>query len=201
MIDQALAIDAAVYPEHLRGIQEVCYQWLARNPDIYIIIMDPAADIVVGYINAMPLEKAFYNELESGRRIDVDFPAQALRTYDLPDLYELYFCSIAVNPSYHTTSAFRTLYDAFIDKLLALARREIFMTEILADAVTEEGRKLCLYAGMKSIKQTDHASEIFKVSLLPPALRATSLKAKNLLVFYQDRYESFRSLLPQGATP
>lgn len=195
MIDQALAIDKMVYPEHLRGIRDICISWLERNPEIYTLLTDPNTDKVVGYINAMPLEPEYYRMLESGKRIDVDFPASAIRRFDLPDFYLLYFCSIAIDPSYHSTTAFKTLYDAFIDKLLELAQREIFVTEILADAVTDEGGRLCRYAGMREIGNSSHDSKIFKVTLLPPALRVTSLKAKKLTVFYQNRYEEFRDLL------
>lgn len=196
MIDEALAIDALVYPDHLRGIVSHCYAWLDRNPDIYTLLIDPCIGRVVGYINAMPLEADLYRDLEGGNRIDVDFPASAIRKFDLPDFYLLYFCSIALHPSYHTTTAFKALYDAFIDKLLDLAHKEVFITEILADAVTSEGVRLCEYAGMKSVRDSNHQSTIYKTSLLPPALRVTSIKAKALTVFYQRKYEEFRSLLP-----
>ncbi|MCJ7481759.1 MAG: DUF4145 domain-containing protein [Thermodesulfovibrionales bacterium] len=195
MIDQALAIDAMVYPEQLRGIQSICYSWLDRNPEIYTLLIDPSVEKVIGYINAMPLEPEYYKIVESGKRLDVDFPAKAIRLYDLPDFYFLYFCSIAIDPSYHSTTAFKALYNAFIDKLLDLAQREFYITEILADAVTEEGNRLCQYAGMRSLGETSHNSQIFKATLLPPSLRVTSLKAKKLTIFYQKKYEEFRDLL------
>lgn len=198
MVRQGTAIDSLVYPSDLRATQQVCLAWLDRNPDIYTILLDRSTNRVVGYINAMPLEEEYYRSIESGACLDVDFPPRAIRRYELPDFYLLYFCSIALHPSYHTTAAFKALYDAFIDKMLCLAEQEICFSEVLADAVSDEGVRLCRYAGMKEVRSTKHGSTIYKVTLLPPALRVTTSKGKSLVQFYQRKYEEFRDLLTSG---
>jgi len=195
MIHQAVQIDALIYPEKFRGMFEICCSWFEKNPHIYIMIIDGSTHNVIGYVNAMPLEAEYYARIASGSTIDIDIPSSVIRKYDLPDFYLLYFASICLHPSYQNTSAFRALYDAFIEKLVQLARNDIFMTEILADAVTPEGVRLCRYAGMHEERQTEHKSTIYKVSLLPPALRVTTKTGKNLLGFYKRKYEEFKDLL------
>lgn len=196
MVDQACALDALVYRDELRGVPEVCRSWLRWNPEIYTMLIDPGVDQVVGYLNAMPLEDEAYRAIERGTGLDVAIPTEWIRKYELPDFYRLYFCSIVVHPSYQATTAFKALYDAFIDHLISLAEREIFFTEILADGVTRAGMRACEYVGMRRVRETDHDSVIFKVTLLPPALRITSTRAKSLSTYYASKYEEFRTLLP-----
>ena len=101
--------------------------------------------------------------------------------------------SIGTHQSYHNSNAFKVLYDAFIEKLLQLARIEIFIVEIMEDAVSNESIRLCKYVGMTEIK-TMNNSAIYKVSLLPPSLRITSSAGKNLFSFFKSKYENFKEL-------
>jgi hypothetical protein len=87
------------------------------------------------------------------------------------------------------------LYEAYFDKLLNLARNDVYVSEIIADAVTKDGEKLCNFIGMKKINDTNHDSLIFKTTLLPPSIRVTTRKAKNLALLYQNKYEEFKELL------
>ncbi len=195
LIDQAIHIDNLIYPNELCGIQDICYAWHEHNPDIYTMILDPITNQLVGYINAMPLEPSYYNLIKSGQTLDVDIPTTEIKQYTLPDFYFLYFSSIGVHPSYHNTSAFRILYDAFINKLIELSKRGCFMVEILADAVTPEGLKLCKYAGMSKVCTTNHQSEIQSVMLLPPSLRVATTSGKILTTFYQKKYREFQEII------
>ncbi len=195
MIRQTTEIDALIYPDSFRGVYDKCCLWFERNPHIYTIIIDALTQQVVGYINAMPLEHDAYLTVENGSILDVDIHPQSIRRYDLPDFYQLYFASIGIHPSYHNTAAFRALYDAFINKLVQLARNDVFVSEIMADAITNEGVRLCRYAGMREHKATPHGSKIFKLTLMPPSLRVRTMAGKTLLNFYSSKYEEFRDLL------
>ena len=194
-IDQAIEIDKLNYPEQLRGIADFCYAWHDRNQDIYTMIIDPLTNNVVGYINAMPLEQGYYNKIKSGKTLDTEIPANEIRQYNFPDFYFLCFSSIGIHPSYQNTGAFRFLYEAFIKKLVDLARKEIFFVEIIADAVTEEGLRLCNYAGMKEFCKTNHNSAIYNVMLLPPSLRISTSSGKALLSFYKKKYLDFQDIV------
>ena len=195
MIDEAIAIDRQVYHSEFQGRADACHAWLDRNPEIYTIIVDSGSQQVVGYINAMPVERELFELIATGTKIDVDIPSEKILRFSLPDFYLMYFSSIALHPSYASTTAFKALFDAFIDKLLRLARQDVFVTEIIADAVTPDGVKLCEFAGMKRCNDSNHGSSIYKVSLIPPSLRVTTSAGKSLLLFYQQKYEEFRGLL------
>lgn len=184
MIDQAIEIDRIVYNDDYQGIAEMCHQWWHKNAEIYVMIEDLATKTIIGYINAMPLEKEYYDKVVSGEIIDVSTPSEYIQTYDFPDIYNLYFSSIAIHPDYQNTSAFKLLYDAFLLHLLELAKREIYFSEIAADAVSEIGERMCKYVGMKKIRESSHDSNIYVATLLPPQLRATTLLSKKVIQRY-----------------
>lgn len=61
------------------------------------MIQDKHSGKIAGYINAIPLEQEFYRAIESGSIIDLSIPPDAIRRYDLPDFYLLYFSSIGIH--------------------------------------------------------------------------------------------------------
>lgn len=195
MLRAALAIDADIYPPSFQSDEATCLGWRDHNPDIYTAIIDARTERLVGYINAMPLTDECFHTLENDCSNDARIPLAAIRKYDLADFYKLHVCSFAVDPSYQGTNAFRILYDAFVSKLLDLARTQMFFTEVLAYALTPDGEKLAKYAGMKCVRTAKDGFGIYKMTLLPPALRVTTNGAKNLMCFYQAKYEEFKDLL------
>jgi len=200
MIREAVAIDEKVYEPEFRGVPSTCLQWHDRNPDIYTMIVSRGSGRVVGYINAMPLEDDLYASLEAGERVDVDIPASEIRLYEFPDLYKLYVASIAVDPEVRGSAAFKLVYDAYLTKLLSLARREMFVSEVLADAITEHGERLARCVGMKYLRASAHQTSVYKCTLLPPTLRPTTRAGHHLMSFYRRRYEELRELIPSSGS-
>lgn len=195
LISQAAEIDTSVYSSEFRGVLSTCLAWLDRNPDIYTLIIDRNINRVVGYINAMPLEDEAFEAIKGGEVYDIDIAPSDIRTYELPDIYKVYLCSIAVSPNYKGTIAFKMLYEAFFDRLLQLADNDIIISELVADAITSDGEKLAEYIGMRKIKDSSHNSSIYHTTLLPPSIRATSSKAKSVHQLYEKKYEEYRNLL------
>jgi hypothetical protein len=185
-LKQAVEIDHLNYPAEYSGILETCITWHKRNPDIYTMILDRTTRNVVGYINAMPLSDDYLERILAGNTLDTDIPEEQICTFDFPDRYRLYFSSIGIHPSYQSPAAFRSLYNAFIEKLGFLAKQEIFFSEIIADAVTPEGHRLCLYAGMNEIKKSKHNSTIYRIDLIPPKIRVTTKAGEALVMAYKQ---------------
>ena len=194
-IKQAVDIDEKSYSDEYKGVLELCLAWFKQNPEIYTLIIDKRIDKVVGYINALPLEEEIIRKIQDGVFMDTDIKPENILTYDFPDFYKLYLCSVVIDPDYRGTIAFKMLYEAYFDKLLNLARNDVYVSEIIADAVTKDGEKLCNFIGMKKINDTTHGSLIYKTTLLPPSIRVTTRKAKNIALLYQKKYEEFKELL------
>lgn len=185
MIYQAVGIDSHVYADEFQGVYETCINWWKKNPAIYIMLEDVETKRIVGYINAMPLTDEYYQFIRSGATIDTDIPCEMIETYDFPDTYKLYFSSIAIDPEYHNTSAFKALFDGFMIHIMQLYEREIYFSSIVADAVSPIGEKLCKYIGLQYLEASNHGSKIYEGSLIPPTIRPTTMLCKRLIAAYE----------------
>lgn len=186
MIREAVEIDKLVYKSDYIGDYETCVNWWKKNPQIYIMLEDPQIKRIIGYINAMPINENLYEKIMSGKFIDITIQSTDIETYDLPDYYKLYIPSVAIHPNYHNTGAFKSLYDAFLLLLVQLFKQETYFSQILADAVTPAGEKLCKYIGMSLLKETEHFSKIYEGKLIPPSIRSTTALSKNIIAMYKS---------------
>ena len=85
------------------------------------------------------------------------------------------------------------LYNAFIDLIITLAKeREIYISEILAEASTRQGEKFCKMVGMKKISSTNSETDIYKLVTIPPEFRHTSKKGKELYNLCKSKFEEYR---------
>jgi hypothetical protein len=186
-IKQAVEIDENTYSTEFKGVLELCISWFKKNQDIYTFVIDKQTDQVVGYLNAMPLDENTINKIESGTSKDNAIKPENIFAYDRPGFYKLYLCSIAVDPEYHGTIVFKLLFDALFGNLLALAVKEIMITDMIADAVTNEGAKICEFIGMKKINSTKHGTSIYKTTIFPPTFRTTTESTKKLFTYIQEK--------------
>lgn len=91
--------------------------------------------------------------------------------------------------------AFNRLYHALIEMMYELAtEREIYITDIITEASTKQGEKLCKILGLKKLMNTDLDTELYTASLLPPSLRLNSLFGHKLIKFYQEKYDEMSEL-------
>ena len=72
--------------------------------------------------------------------------------------------------------------------------REVYITDIITEASTKQGEKLCKILGLKKLMDTNIGTELYTASLLPPSLRLNSLFGRKLIRFYQERYDEMRDL-------
>lgn len=192
MLQEALLIDRQIYTESFRADIATCLKWRHHNPDIYTVIIDNYTQQLVGYINAMPICDEWFLKLEKDLDSDADFPLEVIRKYDLPDYYKLHVCSFALDANYRGLSAFPVLYDAFIDNLCVLAKSGVYISDVLAFAVTEQGEKLANYIGMKMGRRSAKGFNVYKLNLLPPELRITTEKSGQLYEFYEKKFKEIR---------
>lgn len=191
MIRQASAIDYEVFPCDYIANTDLCISWFHKNPEIYIIAVDDDTDKVIGYLNAMPLEDDYFLKYEEGIVADVEIPDSAVRKYNLPGFYKLLLCSVAISTGYQGTLVFKGIFDAFIDKLISLTEKEIYITEVLADAVTNDGKRLSEYFGLKPLLN-GKMGELYKTTLLPPLIRTLTPRSKVLKEIYLHKNTEFK---------
>ena len=185
-IREAIIIDKIVYSDEYIVTLDLCLEWGKRNPQIYTMIRDNNTGKIVAYVNLSPVTDECYKKIKSGEFLDIYLPGEAIVPYDKPGLYNLYFSSIVILPEYQTTNMFFMLFNAVINKFIALADNGFYFKHIIADAVTGKGQKICKVFGMERIKNSKHKSDIFEVIMLPPKFKCPTKTTKTLFNIYSN---------------
>jgi GNAT superfamily N-acetyltransferase len=187
------------YSEQYHSDPERLWSWHEVNQDLFTLVEDLDLKRVVGCLTVLPLWDDAYSRVASGGVIDVNLSAEEIRRYDVMGFYKLYVASLIVHPAYRRSGVFKLLYESYVDKLLAFAREEIFVTEVLADAVTDDGRRLVKWMHMDKIADSHHQSTIHRLVLLPPTMRADSGSMMKLMRHYGSRYAELKELLESSS--
>lgn len=186
-------IDYLVLREDLIASVETAIEWYEYNNYTYIAIRDCATKKIVGYFTLLPITEDTYNLILSGDFMDKEFTTDSIVQYEAPGIYILYVASVAIHPQYQNTNAFLELYNAVIDVVIGLAQqREIYFSQILAEASTKQGEKLCRIMGMKKHNSTTTNTDVYTLTLIPPELRLFGSKGKLLINLCKQKYEEYR---------
>jgi hypothetical protein len=188
-IADAAYLDRLVYDDIFLVTVEQCAEWIAVNPDIYILAKDLNTDKFIAYANLMPVTDECYERLKNGDFIDTGITPDMILSYDMPCPYNLYFSSIVIHPDYQNTEVFMEIFNAIIDKFINLGEHEVFIQRMIADAVTSNGEKFCKLFGMTKLKGSTHDSSLYEVTMIPPKFRVLSKKSKLLYDYYKKKYE------------
>ncbi len=191
--EDMLEIDKRVMRADLIANVDTTYGWFQYNKYTHIGVRDKTSKKLVGYFAALPVTDETYNQIISGEFEDKNFTPDDIEQYNFSNFYRVYIAGVGIEPEYQNTGAFIKLYNAFIDMILSLVKyREIYISEILAEASTKQGEKFCKMIGMKKISNTNNETDIYKLVTIPPEFRLKNQKGKELYNLCQKRYEEYR---------
>lgn len=192
-------IDYLVLREDLIASVETAIEWYDYNNYTYIAIRDCSTKKIVGYFTLLPITEDTYNLILSGDFMDKEFTTDSIVQYEAPGIYILYVASVAIHPKYQNTNAFLELYNAVIDVVIGLAQqREIYFSQILAEASTKQGEKLCKIMGMKKHNSTTTNTDVYTLTLIPPELRLFGSKGKLLVNLCKQKYDEYREYFSES---
>lgn len=188
-------IDKLVLRSDLIALPDITYNWYQYNIYTHIAVRSASTGRIAGYFALLPVTDELFNKIQSGDFKDNDLSTDGIRQYDIADFYKLYVAAVCIHPKHQNTTAFNRLYHALIEMMYALAtEREIYITDIITEASTKQGEKLCKILGLKKLMSTDLDTELYTASLLPPSLRLNSLFGHKLIKFYQEKYDEMSDL-------
>lgn len=72
--------------------------------------------------------------------------------------------------------------------------REIYVTNIITEASTLQGEKLCKILGLKCLLNTQINTRIYGATLLPPSWQLKSSFGSKLMNFYKEKYDELKDL-------
>lgn len=188
-IREAVMLDMLVYDDIYHVDTKQCEEWFEVNPDIYVMARDDQTGRIIAYVNISPVTDECYERIKRGDFIDTGITADMILSYDMPFPYNVYFFSIVIHPEYQNSDVFVLLFNAVVKKFITLGEHDVFVHRMIADAVTKNGEKFCNLFGMKKIKNSDHESTLYEVTMIPPQFRVISKMSKLLFDYYQRKYE------------
>ena len=195
-IADASYLDPLVFDDIYLVTVEQCEEWMAANPDIYVLAKDNQTGRFIAYANLTPVTDECYERIRNGDFIDTGSTADMVLSYDMPFPYNLYFSSIVIHPDYQNTEVFMEMFNAIVDKFITLGDREVFIRRMIADAVTKNGEKFCKLFGMTKVKDSSHDSSLYEITMIPPKFKILSKKTKLLYDYYQRKYNEAPYLFP-----
>ena len=186
-------IDKKVMRDDLIADIKTTYDWYRYNNYTHIAVRDIQRKKIVGYFAALPVTEETYINIINGTFQDKDFTIDAIEQYNFPDFYKLYIAGVGIEPQYQNTGAFIKLYNALIDIIITLARdRDVFISEVIAEASTKQGEKFCKMVGMKKITHTDSETDVYGIITIPPQFRWNNHKGKELFKLCKEKFEEYR---------
>lgn len=186
-------IDKKVMREDLIADAKTTYEWYKHNMYTHIGVREIATKKIIGYFSVLPITDKTYEQIISGDFKDNEFNAENIEQYIFSNFYKVYIAGVGIDPLYQNTGAFIMLYNALIDLVITLAKeREIYISEVLAEASTKQGEKFCKMVGMKKISTTNSETDIYRLITIPPEFRHTSHKGKELFELCKSKYEEYR---------
>lgn len=137
-IDSFLKLDKKVYSDSYQVDAKTTLERLKKNPYTDITIMD--GDEMVGYISICPVDEKTFKKIIAKKISEKEIEERTI-AYDKPGVYFAYLSSIVIDKESYPWFQGKTLMNCLENHLLTLRKRGIFITEIVAVAVSVAGKK------------------------------------------------------------
>lgn len=159
LLMQALRLDRLVYPDEYQLEKDVAISYLKKHPEIYVFAM--ANNQLLGYLNISCIDEQCFALIAQGQSNDLCIKETNLLTASPAKKNKLYFSSIVVSPEHRHLGIATAMLEAFANKLLAQCASGIVYSEIIADAISEHGARLCESLGMQKLIYSSHKSIVY----------------------------------------
>lgn len=144
---KTLELDKLVYDFEFQIDRKLFELWYKRNPDIYTLLFEGNKDEIIGYINAIPLNKFKYDAILKENDSEKTVEPKNICKIDYNGINYILFSSIVIHPKYQRTKALAILVRAFIEEIeVILVNGEV---NIVVDLISKEGSQL--YSHFKKI--------------------------------------------------
>lgn len=200
VVENAVKLDRMVFNEVDTGDVKQCMSWVEKEPEIYTFLWFD--DILVGYINMMPLYSHVYKKVLSGKLRDGKIDASCVKPFTRGE-NKCLFTSIVIHPKFRNSEAIIRLWNGLIDKVNQLKKRGCEITSVVSDCVSVDGikyminnfksRYVCNSAGGKI-----YEGKFFDMSRLIPKLRLEEINKDNLNIIGKMQYDIFDKYMEVG---
>ena len=169
--------------------------WHKHNPYTLFGARDTSTGKLVGFMQAFPIREELFDDILEGNFDDTSFAVTDILQYDKPGKYKLYMASFCLHPDYREIRAFlfKMILNDFLETMIMLAtQHEVYISDIIADATTNESRVMCSGFGMKKIADSAHDTDVYHASIIPIATSSIRLKVvkqwKRFVAVYSEKW-------------
>ena len=187
-VEAIISLDRESFAEAYQVEPEQDIALFKANRENGLVIKDSKTGAVVAYSMLLPVRDEIYERILTGKFVDTALTPDMVLPFDRPGIYRMYFASIVIHPEHRGASLLLTMFDAMVADFIALAERGIFGASLAADVVSQDGEKFAKLFGLSKIRRTDHASNIYEVSGLPPEFRVTTPATERLIGLYWEKF-------------
>lgn len=160
---QAVALDRLVYPAEYWLEEETVLGYYSRHPEIYVFAHDEGK--LIGYVNCSCIGAHVFELLSSGIQHDVCITPNDLRTPSPNECNHLYLSSVVVHPAWRGKGIARAMFARYARYLDELLDRDILFTDVIADAISPHGERLCNSLGMERALTTHAGTSLYHLKL------------------------------------
>lgn len=149
--------------ENISSAEEVM-KWYEKNNKTSIGVRNSEGTIIAS-INILPLKKNIYDDIYNNRINEADIIYEDIEEFKDDMECFLYLSSISIDKNYKNNYILLSkLIKGTIDLLEELLERNIKIKEVLADAGTIYGRKICeRILNMNFVTDTFHGTKIYHI--------------------------------------
>jgi hypothetical protein len=168
-------IDEIIYPEEYQETPitlERAIEWFRIEKDIWSFIKNVYTNVMLGYINAIPVNNIVYNKFCSGELKESKISAADILDYDTCTSYNLLILSIAIKKKVLDEETMlikgriaEMLIMSFIYKINQHNNGNNKLNKIAAFAWSDEGKKLCEGFCMKQKENSSNEHPLYEIDL------------------------------------
>lgn len=186
-LDKLADFSHGVFPKNFIIPTKVLKDWYKMNPDIFLIAKDSVKNNrIIGYFISVPLlnnaySKVFhddFHEKDTSLRISKNTTKRANSSF-------IFVPSPLTLHTFLPTVIYKKMLRSYMDLLWEWMIKDIFISELSANTISEGGEKLCSFLGMRYLKTFSDGTKVF----LPTPFRKGS-------VFYPRKAMKF--ITPMG---
>ena len=203
---QLIMLDKSTYAAKDVGSFSLCKKWLQVNSEIYTILK--FRNIVVGYINFVPLKDAAFERFQKGELKDYELTENDISSFVKGKNLNCLLMSIVIKKDFRDGEAIFRLTDGFTKHLENLKARGVKIVKVLQDCISIDGIKFVInFFGADFICESHRGHKFGKIyeidfseprKFYPPKLRYEELCEENLKTMAKIQYEIFKDTQSVG---
>ena len=198
LLNKLIDIDYATMDGLVPAMEGTADQWSTTffdNPDTWRLIVDRPRHII-GYWHFVSLYDEYYSKAKQGKLDESEINQKSVKPIEDEGEYNIYFVSIGILQEHRENIHPKLLlWDSLYNSILEFAKNGVFVKEIVANAYTEEGLRLCEKRfGMEFVCEHTTKGKIYSRMLYP--FRETdnfAAKYPEIITLYSKHFETFRS--------